>query len=122
MTDLFTGARRKIEWADKHIRDIESRLPWTAFIQHCYIPFHEATPFEQSRFDGFAVVPTSGVLNPTALRDSIKVAIDRLSWLRLIAPSPNAQHKYSETVNWLTGIQRLWHSVAFFKNQANETH
>jgi hypothetical protein len=94
--------------------NVGSRLQWVAFIQRCYsIPFHSATPLESPSFDGFAVVPTSGVLEPVALRDSIKGSMDRLTWLRTIAPSPNSQRKYQQTLQWLGGIQRLWHDVAF---------
>jgi hypothetical protein len=63
--------------------------------------------FAEGRFDGFAVVPTNGLLDPAALRDSIKAAIDRLNWLRAIAPMPEAQEKYSRTTNWLRGNQPL---------------
>ncbi len=99
-------------------RAVEPRFGWAAFIQPCHsIPFHTENPFESSGFDGFAVVPTDGLLDPVALRDSIKNAIDRLNWLRAIAPSPASQRKYQETTNWLGMVQRLWHEVAFFRER-----
>jgi hypothetical protein len=54
------------------------------------------------------------------LRDSIKAAMERLKWLRAIAPSPNSQRKYQETLNWLGAIQQLWHEVVFFHQQAKK--
>jgi hypothetical protein len=52
-----------------------------------------------------------------SLRDSIKDAIGRLNWLRAIAPTPASQRKYQEATNWLGTTQRLWHEVAFFREQ-----
>lgn len=99
-------------------RAVEPRFAWTAFIQPCRsIPFHAENPFESSGFDGFAVVPTSGLLDPVALRDSIKESIDRLNWLRAIAPTPASQRKYQEATNWLSTTQRLWHDVVFFRER-----
>ena len=101
------------------IQELRRRLPWPAFIQPCHrIPFRAASPLEDSTFDGFAVVHTSGALEPAALRDSIKASMDRLTWLRSIAPSPSAQQKYEETSNWLSAIQQLWHRVAYYQEQA----
>ncbi len=100
-------------------REVEPHLQWAAFIQPCqHIPFHAENAFERPTFDGFAVVPTSGLLEPVALRDSIKASIDRLNWLRAIAPTPGAQLKYQKTSEWLRPVQSLWHEVAFFREQA----
>jgi len=99
-------------------RAVEARIEWMAFIQPCHsIPFHTVNSFESSSFDGFAVVPTSGLLEPVALRDNIKAAIDQLTWLRAIAPTPAAQRKYQQTTSWLNGIRGLWHEVAFFRER-----
>lgn len=99
-------------------RAVEPRFEWVAYIQPCHsIPFHAESPFEDSSFDGFAVVPTNCDLEPTALRDNIKKAIDRLNWLRAIAPTPASQRKYQKTTNWLNNIQALWHEVVFFREQ-----
>jgi hypothetical protein len=102
-------------------REVEPNIQWPAFIQRCYnIPFHTENPFDISSFDGFAVVPTNGLLEPVALRDSIQASIDRLSWLRAIAPTPGAQQKYQKTGAWLRTAQGLWHEVAFFRQQARQ--
>lgn len=92
--------------------EVEPRLQWAAFVQRCrQIPFR-GTAMQPETFDGFAVVPTSGEAEPSALRDSIKAAIDRLSWLRTIAPSPSAQRKYDQTIAWLSRIQVTWRRFA----------
>ena len=94
------------------------RVPWPVFIQPCRrIPFRASSPLDDPAFDGFAVVPTKGAFEPMAIRDSIKIAIDRLSWLRSIAPSPSAQRKYEEPRNWLSNIQQQWHMVGFRRGQ-----
>jgi hypothetical protein len=99
-------------------RAVEPRFAWAAFVQPCHtIPFRTENPFEGSSFDGFAVVPTSGLLDPVALRDSIKKSIDRMNWLRAIAPTPASQRKYQQATSWLGMVQPLWHEVAFFREQ-----
>lgn len=116
VTDLDQRCQLQGHTAVDAFRAIEPRIRWVAFIQHSYdIPFHGG-----GRLDGFAVVPTNGLLDPVALRDSIKAAIDRLNWLRAIAPTPEAQEKYSRTTNWLRGTQSLWREVAFFRDQARQ--
>jgi|SRR5271157_1328770 len=99
-------------------RAIEPNLEWAPFIQPCAIPFHTENPFQSSSFDGFGVVPTSGVAEPVALRDSIEAAIDRLNWLRAIAPTPASQRKYQNTTQRLGTVHRLWSDVVFFREQA----
>lgn len=89
-----------------------------ALIQPCHgIPFHTARPFESSNFDGHAVVPTNGLLEPVPLRDSISAAMNRLKWLRAIAPTPAAQNKYRVTLDWLYSIHRQWEGVARCQEQ-----
>lgn len=100
-------------------KDVLPRLKWAASIQPCpSIPFHSSNPFEPQCFDGFAVVPTDGSLDPVALRDSLGVAVKRLKWLRAVAPSPGSQRKYQETLRWLQGIEYLWQRAAWSQEQA----
>lgn len=116
--DLEERCRLANQTSVEAFRAVEPRFAWAAFIQPCHsIPFHTENQFESSSFDGFAVVPTSGLLDPVALRDSVKEAIDRLNWLRAIAPTPASQRKYQEATRWLSITQRLWHEVAFFREQ-----
>jgi hypothetical protein len=117
--DLTDRCRLSGDGVPMTFKDIEARYPWPAFIQRCYnIPFHASSPFETADFDGFAVVPTSGVLEAAALRDSIKTAMDRLSWLRVVAPTPDSQRKYQRTLNWISQLQTRWHGIALEKEQA----
>ncbi len=102
-------------------REMEPRISWAAHIQPCRsIPFHTERPFETSSYDGFAVVPTSGAVEPAALRDSINQAIDKLSRLRAIAPTPGAQLKYQHAINWLVSVRLCWHQIAYFRAQETE--
>jgi hypothetical protein len=117
--DLEQRCQLQGRTAVEAFREVEPRMQWPAFVQHCYdIPFHTETPFDTQTFNGFAVVPTSGLLEPVALRDSIKASIDRLEWLRAIAPTPGAQRKYQRTSHWLREVHSMWHDVAFFREQA----
>jgi hypothetical protein len=60
--------------------DVEARYPWPAFIQRCRsIPFHQTGGFESSVFDGFAVVPTNGLVEAAEIRDSIMQSIFSLA-------------------------------------------
>ncbi|HVS89355.1 MAG TPA: hypothetical protein VHF01_14190 [Candidatus Acidoferrum sp.] len=117
--DLSDRCRLPGDGVAMTFKDIEARYPWPAFIQRCTsIPFHESSPFEPSAFDGFAVVPTKGVLEAAEIRDSIANAMDRLAWLRTIAPTPAAQRKYQLTSNWLHAIRGRWHDIAYEKERA----
>ena len=116
VADLDQRCRLQGHTSVEAFRAVEPRLQWAAFIQHSYeIPFHGG-----GRFDGFAIVPTNGLIEPAALRDSIKATIERLNWLRAVAPTPQAQQKYQKTANWLGDSQRLWHDVAFSREQARQ--
>jgi hypothetical protein len=100
-------------------KDLTRRLQWAAFIQPCRsIPFHPSTPFDTPMFDGFAIVPTSGVADPVALCESVTKATENLRWLRAIAPSPSAQRKYQSTLQWLSGIQETWCQIARIQREA----
>lgn len=103
------------EEGQKLVRDL---FPIAAFVQPCHsIPFHSEHPFDDSRFSGFAVVPTDGVAEPTALRDSTKRSYEALDWLRSLAPSPSAQSKYQKSHQWLYGIQQRWHEIAYWEER-----
>jgi hypothetical protein len=69
-------------------------LPWAAFVQHYSIPFHGT----EGRYDGFAVVPTDGIAEPGALRDSLSASVQQMHWLKSLAPDPAAQAKYSPSI------------------------
>src|SRR5438445_5418829 len=51
------------------VRELGERLRWAAVIQRCSsIPFHSNHPFENNSYDGFAIVPSAGDLEPSAPR------------------------------------------------------
>jgi len=77
---------------------------------------------DEPTFDRFAVVPTKASLEPIAIRDSIKITIDRLNWLRSIAPSGSAQRKYDEPRNCLSGIQQVSRKSCAARNQCGGIH
>lgn len=96
-------------------------LDFAAYVQPCHgIPFHAASAFDESSFDGFAIVPSIGPLEPANLRDGIGSAIKQLDWLRSIAPAPSAQRKYAKTMNWLRSVWQSWNGAVFRQQQHAE--
>jgi hypothetical protein len=94
--------------------DLTKRINWAGFLQRCpSIPFHTSSPFEDSSFDGFAIVPTSGIAEAQALRDSIAAAQKKLEWLKALAPDPSAQKKYTHTQGWLYQLHQHWDNIAY---------
>jgi len=92
---------------------VRNQLPWAAFVQsYDGIPFHGENPSDSAVFSGFAIVPSDGIAEPNALRDSIKGSMEALEWLRSLAPTPWAQAKYKRTWDWLDRIHGLWNGVA----------
>jgi len=117
--DLIDRCRLPGDGVAMTFNDVEARYPWPAFIQRCRnIPFHQSGAFEPSVFDGFAVVPTKGSVDAGQIRDSLKAAMERLAWLRVLAPTPSSQRKYQLTREWLHPIQGRWHDIAYEKERA----
>ena len=100
---------------DEQQAEIRRLLPVAAFVQPCQnIPFHSNQPFEPERFDGFAVVPTDGVAEPSALSESIGRSYKALEWLGSIAPSPSAQAKYQRSRQWLYSVFNAWTNIVYW--------
>jgi hypothetical protein len=96
---------------------LTERLPWAAFVQPCLeIPFRDAGK-SVTRYHGFAIVPTSGNTDPAALRDSLASTLDRLVWLKSLAPNPQVQAKYDRTHSWVLSNRGNWHMAAFRREQ-----
>src|SRR2546426_976781 len=71
-------------------------------------------PIEDNDFEGFAVVPTTGVPNPIAIRDSLRRALEKLDWLKSLAPDPTAQTKYKKAHRWLYAVSNSWGQIAYW--------
>jgi hypothetical protein len=96
---------------------LTERLPWAAFVQPCSeIPFRDAGNVV-TRYHGFAIVPTSGDTSPAALRDSLASTLERLVWLKSLAPNPRDQAKYDRTYSWVNLNCTNWRNVAFRREQ-----
>jgi hypothetical protein len=101
--------------------EIRRILPAAAFVQPCRnIPFHSNQPFDYERFDGFAVVPTDGVAEPSALSESTERSYRALEWLGLIAPSPSAQAKYQRSLQWVYEVWRRWQNIAHWEKRLRD--
>jgi hypothetical protein len=95
---------------DEAFPDLPKYLEWKAYTQHCpAIPFHSGNggPIH----DGFAIVP-GGSTSLDSMVTNLSGVITRLEWLKLIAPTPGDQAKYSATLDWLRRIQGIWQSRA----------
>jgi hypothetical protein len=85
---------------------IEEKLKWKAYVQRASIAFKGGL-----LHDGFAIVPDAECSLP-ALSSNLNKILERLEWLKLLAPSPAEQNKYSNTTQWLKSIRDTWQSRA----------
>lgn len=116
--DLKDKCRLKGNFEEGEIRnDIRRRLPWPAVVQPADIRFHAP----HDRYDGFAVVPSGGSLDFGALSGSLSQSLEKLSWLKALAPDPSAQSKYTETHKWLIPIRKDWTNIAGYHQQRPAT-
>jgi hypothetical protein len=83
------------------------RMEWAAFVQrYVEIPFHAAS------YDGFAIVPSDGDTDFSALCRSLTIASKQLARLKSIAPDPRAQAKYERSMRWISALQGQWGFIA----------
>jgi hypothetical protein len=100
-------------WTSDGLAILRERFSWSAFVQAWpSIPFHAEGPFDSNRYDGFAVVPSSGMPEPVAVRDSIASALRKLEWLKSLAPDPRAQAKYVQAHGFLAQVHNSWRNIA----------
>jgi hypothetical protein len=87
-------------------------MKWKAYVQRCdQIPFHPDQKFGRADHAGCAIVP-GGSTSLEQMAHNIQVMLDRLAWLKMLAPTPADQRKYSGTIVWLRQIQGSWQSRA----------
>jgi hypothetical protein len=95
---------------DEAFLDLPRYLEWKAYAQQCQeVPFHSDT--DQRMHDGFAIVP-GGSASLEIMVTRLSNVIDRLEWLKLLAPTPRDQAKYSATLGWLRRTCGIWQSRA----------
>jgi hypothetical protein len=103
------------------LRRIYEKLPWCAVLQpHVEIPFHRKDSFELNNYNGFAIVPTNGNLDPAHIRDSLSKSYDKLKLLEYLAPDPQTQRKFQNTSRWVYNLQGKWHDIAYLKECLEE--
>jgi len=92
-------------------------LAWKTVAQICgKIPFHKVHPLNNREQKGIAIVPTNVDLTlesfrPEKMQNSLKIAIQKLSRLQALAPTPEAQDKYVMPIEWLGEICINWQLV-----------
>ena len=95
---------------DQAFPRIAEFLAWKAFVQRWReIPFHADEGTDSH--DALAIVPGGG----TTLRgmvDNLSIAMERLAWLKMLAPSPKEQKKYSASLKFLKSIRDTWSTRA----------
>lgn len=89
----------------------EESRPWAPYVHRCLIPFHRSSQ-EARDFDGYAVVPNLRRGTAREIATGLREAVDKLGWLRSIAPSPEAQEKFLRTQKWIDRIENEWSNVA----------
>jgi hypothetical protein len=97
----------------------EQHLKWMLCVQHwSQIQFHSEQPMALNSWDGFAVIPSEGQAATLDNIDrSLANSIQKLEWLRSLAPDPKSQNKYTRTHDWLDGTVKL-----FFQNYKDNAH
>lgn len=86
----------------------KQRLPWAAFVQECHVPFKTASPFDDKQFMSFAIIPGRGRSDHAAVEQSLSKSIEELKWMRLLAPTPAAQSKYTKAADWMEAVKSAW--------------
>jgi hypothetical protein len=87
-------------------------LKWKGYVQRCaHIPFHGGTKGERDSHDGFAVVP-GGSTSFHQMVLKLNMVLERIEWLKMLAPTPGDQRKYVGTMEWLRSIRDTWQSRA----------
>jgi hypothetical protein len=85
---------------------IGKELEWKAYLQRADVMFKGSHAHE-----GFAVVPHAAPSLP-GLAKNLNEILERLEWLKLLAPSPSEQSKYINSMRWLRGLRDTWQSRA----------
>lgn len=89
---------------------VRKELPWPFLAQRCYcIPFHSPNDFDENLFDAYVVLPHLPPRSESqeVLGDLAKYR-EKLDAMKLLAPDPSAQRKYSETSRWIGDVERQW--------------
>ena len=96
------------------IGGLRTRMEWKYFVQSCHsIPFHVENPFGPQNYDGFAVVPTDGLVNhPREMVDNLNRALIRVNRLKSLSPDPQSQKKHEEAIRWLQFVLTSWTNFA----------
>ena len=89
-----------------------AKLNLAGFLQRARIPFHRENAQSERTIDGYAVVPTGGDADSAKLSESVGIGLQKLEWLKLLAPSPDAQAKYEHTINWLKPVHETLRGIA----------
>jgi hypothetical protein len=110
--DLATRCRLESHNVPGRLDEIYRDIGWSARLcSWPSIPFHTDNPFDKNSYDGYAVLPTAGA-TAAEVRDDLQLAIDRLKWLRELAPDPHIQRKYSASISFLGTASAPWHNIA----------
>lgn len=91
---------------DEAFPNLADALKWKAYVQRARIPLHGDS------HDGFAIVP-GGATSLREMTTNLAKMLERLEWLKIVAPTPADQRKYSHTIEWLKAtLLSTWQSRA----------
>ena len=108
--DLIERARFDRIRDDSDLETLKKNLPWPLLVQRYYgIPFHTSNDLVENRFEGYVVVPhlPQSSTPPKVLADLRKYR-EKLADLKVVAPEPTAQQKYTQTRLWIDTLERDW--------------
>jgi hypothetical protein len=85
---------------------LPDNIAWPACIQKCtQIPIKQPGWQIQAWQEGFAIFPGRGNPDPPQMHSVYRNTVARLNWQRSVAPSPDAQLKYKNTLDWLSAFE-----------------
>lgn len=88
--------------------ELLKRSEWAAFLCSLEIPFKLQSASSPPMYAGTAIVPTHGQPEPPALLESLKKSREQLLWLKSLAPTPDAQKKYDQTIHLMGLVIPVW--------------
>ncbi len=82
---------------------LNPRINWPMLLRR-----NESIPFHDGTFDGFSVIPTPASGKTGQYQPYLGKCINALDRLKTLAPTPQAQQKYTSTARWLETIRSQW--------------
>jgi len=93
--------------------ELNAQMPWPLLVwRQENIPFRYRNSLNERSFAGIVIIPSSpNCKSPEELICSLETYIKKLKELKIMAPTPEAQQKYSATMFCLENIRKKWNRI-----------